>query len=152
MFRKGSNVNQLLIQGIAFGGIKSTVKQFAPLVFPAQNIDPLETAHKAVLQKAQLLAKHHGRGTLIGVKQGDTASRFCLENTFDIGDNRRDATAGSDKEIVFGIVRIKHRTKRSLWGHQRYRIAHLQGVVGKIRDNSPGDTLDRNLHVRITNA
>ena len=102
----------------------------------------MKALHIAIFQETQILAEHHGIAALVAEQQGHPAGRLFLEDSLDVGDNRGDARARRDEQVIAGVGRGQPGVEAALGRHQLDGITGLQVLIGVIREQAALHPLD----------
>jgi hypothetical protein len=139
---EGFDVDPAREQLLAFLGVDPTVVQVDILLFAAEHEDQVQTLQVAVFQVFELFAKQRAGAGTVAVQQRDAAMRFGLQGGLDDRQDRRDAAARRDREVVAMASRVEVDMKVPGWWHHLQAVPGLQLLIGERRETSTRHTLD----------
>ena len=130
-------------QLLDLGAVDPAVEQIDIELFAAHDIDQIEAPEIAILQVGQLLAKQHAARGAVAVEQREPAVRLGHERGLDDRQQRRDATARAEGDIVLVVVFGQRKIEAPGRRHDLDRLARRQFVVGPVRELAARHALDR---------
>ncbi len=136
------DADQALVELAALVVVEVAGEEVAFLGLAAEDVDPVQAVHVAVFQERQLVAKHHGGGALVAVKQGDVAPGLAGQHCLDDRQDRRDAAAGADAHVPALAFRVEFAVETALRRHDLQGVAGFQLLVGPGGENPAVDVLD----------
>ncbi len=129
----------------ALGVVDAAVEQVVVLQFLAEHRDEVQSIHVPILEEHQIVPKHHRRSGLVAVEQGDPVARMALQRRPRDGQDRRDAAAGSDAQVMDPIKAVGVAGEQSLGLRHRQPVASRQGLVGVAAEAAAGQVLNAHL-------
>ncbi len=130
-------------QRVSLGAIDAAVQELDVLRLARQHVDQIEAFEMQILERCELVAKHHGRRRPVAVDQREFRARFGRERRRDDRQQRCDAAAGRDTEIVADRLRIGIDVEMA---HRRHDVdvrAGTKRVVRPYREHAARRALDR---------
>lgn len=147
-----ADVDPLLEQRGTFVGIDTAGEKVDLLCLAAKNVQDRKPAEIGVLQVVQLFAEHDRADLAVGIDEREARLRFACQNSFDNGEQGRDAAAGGKAEVVFRDIGFERGEEMPHRRHGFERIAHLQAFVRPSREMAAIDAFDADFYDAIVLA
>ena len=120
----------------------AAVEQLDVLLLAAHHVDEVQALQVLVLQLGQFVAEDHGRRCAVPVQHGETAVRLGDQRRLDDGQDRRDAAAGREREIVAAALGFQRQVEAAFRRHHVERDAGPDALVGPGREQAALHALD----------
>lgn len=143
------HIHPAIEQGVALGMVDPPVVQVDVLLLPAEDVHQVEAFHVAVLQVLQLIPEQSAGGGAVAVEQGEPAFGLGFQGGLEDRQNRRDAAAGGDRQVVALALGIQFDREVPLWRHHFQGVARFQRVIGEGGEAAAGNLLDRDAQLIV---
>ncbi len=149
---EGFDIEPAAEQLLAFLGVDPAVIQVDILLLAAEHEDQVQALQIAVLQVFQLFAKQCTGAGAVAVQQGDAAVGLGFQGGLDDRQDRRDAAAGGDGQVVAVAGGIEFNAEMPGGRHHFQAVPGLQLLVGKRGKTTACDALDSNPQFTVVDA
>ncbi len=109
----------------------------------AQDVDDLQAVGVARLELVELVAEHRRWPGAVAVDQREAALGLDLERRLEHRQDRRDAAADGDRDVVLAVERVQRRAEAPGRGHHLEHVAGLELLGDEGGERAAGDVLDR---------
>ena len=107
-----------------------------------EDVQDLEPVGVAGLELVELGAEHRRLARAVAVDQREPAVGLELERGLQHREDRGDAAADDDRDVVLAVERIERRAEPAGRGHHLEHVAGLQLLGDERRERAAGDVLD----------
>ena len=137
-------VDPLREQRVGLGAVDAAVQQLDVLRLARQHVDQVEAAEVGVLERRQLLLEHHRAGRAVAVDEREAARRLRGQRGLDDRQQRRDAAAGGEAQVVLATRSASSGTLKWPSGGMTSIVSPaFSALVGPGREHAAGRLLDR---------